>query len=583
MKKFLYNVKICYLIINFFLIISVFFCKFFKNTFLCLILLFFFCCLYIFSYFFYYFSFKKKVLKKKNEFNFKLKYLDFILHDQDKRYINRANHILKINPFYEEQFNGKIKKIEILYLFSQDIKNEHNKIWIANHDYKLIKKKYYFFDKKLDQFETNVIDFDNALINFFELEEKYKLMFLNIKKNFIEIEKYYNNHNELHFIKEGYQHLFEDIKKYFVEFDKNMDCANYDEVAKIITKLGKIIGEIEKINNIMPELCLLAFKFIPEKISILENEFYNMIKEKYNIRFLIDEKLIFVIKKKLSDIVLNLKKFNYKNLLEDLKNIMNKVNGLLNSLFNEKKARMDLEKINNEIFIYSNDMEKKFINFCNFFSKIQQIYVINESKKNIFYEIKKNFHQNVFLLKRLLDNSIHNNENKIYSDLLLKMINLKKAILDTETKINDFMNYLNSLRNTVENIFDNTLDFYYRLRKVEKKIRDINIAAFHNKYKNKIIQIYNYINDIYSLLNKTPIDVSKLNDLFDINLKIESDSVINQISKEIGLIKLIEKKIVILNRNRAYKEIDNVINQTESFFYNGDIEKSFNIINSFKV
>lgn len=582
MKKifnFLNDIKFDYLIVNFFLTFFLFFCKYFKVIYLLSILLFFFCA-YVLGYIFYCRFLKKNVLRKKNEFYSKLKYLDFILYDQDKRYISRIDHILKLNPSYEEKFSNKIKKIEIFFLFSEDINNEINKICIKNHNYKKIKKDFYFFKKKIDQFEIEIINFDNDLVNFFELEEEYKLMFLNIKKEFIEIKNYYNNHEELHFIQESYQHFFEDIEKYFAEFDNNIDRANYSEVAKIVSKLEKIIGEIDKINIVMPELCSMAFKLIPKKISFLENEFQNMVKEKYNLRFLMDEKIIFAIKKKLSDVVLDLKKFNYKNLSEELKIINDKVDGLSNSLLNEKTARVNLEKINNEIFTYSNDMEKKFVNFCNLFSKIKQVYIIDKNRENSFYEIKKNFHQNVFLLKRLLDNSINNVDNKIYSVLFSKMMDLKKAIVDTEEKINEFINYLNSLKNVVESIFENTSDFYYRLRQVEKQIRDVNIPVFTNKYKDKIAQIYNYIQDISFLLNKIPIDLNKLNNLFDVNLKIESDSIINQINKEFGLIKLIEKKIVILNRKRDSEEVENIINQAEHFLYNGDIEQSFTIVNS---
>lgn len=532
--------------------------------------------------FYYCFFIKKYVLMTKNKFDIKLKYLDFVLKEQSKNYVNRLEHISKINVSYKEIFAIKSNNLKLLLSKNKNITNEINDIWNkdSNKNYKKIKNYFYFFKKKIKKFEIDVISFNDSLIQIFKQEEDYKVIFLEIKEKFNLIKEFYQQNNELHLLEKSYDCVFKDIGIFFTEFNENIECAKYDEAFKVLTQLNKIIDELEKINVEMPKLCSTVFKIIPDKISFLEKEFKNMIKEKYNIEFLLNDDSFLALKNRYSDMVLDLEKFNYKKVLKESNFFIDEINNLLSSFLKEKEAREKFEREINDIFLYENNVEKKIVKFFNFFSKIKKIYVVSKEKESEFNEIKVSFDKEIIFLKRLLDNSICNTENKIYSVLFSKMIFFKEKTQKIEKKIDDFFNYLNLFKNNVEDIYDNISNFYFSLRKTEKIIRDINIDAFTKKYSDKINKIYDYIEKIYSFLMKTPIDIEKINDLFNTYLKCEADSIINMINKEFNIMKLIEKKIMILNQNRLLDKIDNIIKQSEIFFYKGDFEKSFNIINT---
>lgn len=543
---------------------------------------------FIFSLFFYYcFFLKRYVFKTKNKIDIKLKYLDFVLTNQDKTYVERLENISKINNSYEEIFTAKNNKIKSLLSVSESIKNEINEIWnkkIIDKNYKEIKKDFYFFKKKIKKFELDVISFNDSLVQIFKPEEDYKVILLEIKKKINVIKELYKqNNNELHFIAKSYDCLFKDIDNVLVEFNQNLKCAKYDEAFNVLTHLKKIVDELEKINIQMPQLCLTVFQTIPNKISCLENEFKNMIDEKYNIEFLFNQDSLLTFKKKYSDIIIDLEKFNCDKVSKESDLFINEIDNLLSNFLKEKEARSKFEKEINDVFSYENNVEKKVIKFFKFFSKIKKIYIISQNKDNEFNEIKNCFEKEIIFLKRLLDNYVCSTDNKIYSILFSKMVVFKDKIQKIEKKVDEFFNYLNSLKNSVENIYDNILNFYYSLRKAEKKIRDVNISAFTKKYIYKIKDIYDHVNNIYSLLNKIPINVDKINDLFNTYLKCEADSVINMINKDFNMMKLTEKKILILNQNRLLDEVDYAIKQSEIFFYKGDFEKSFEIINDFEI
>lgn len=532
--------------------------------------------------FYYCFFIKKYVLMTKNKFDIKLKYLDFVLKEQSKNYVNRLEHISKINVSYKEIFAIKSNNLKLLLSKNKNITDEINDIWNkdSNKNYKKIKNYFYFFKKKIKKFEIDVISFNDSLIQIFKQEEDYKVIFLEIKEKFNLIKEFYQQNSELHLLEKSYDCIFKDIGIFFTEFNENIECAKYDEAFKVLTQLNKIIDELEKINVEMPKLCSTVFKIIPDKISFLEKEFKNMIKEKYNIEFLLNDDSFLALKNRYSDMVLDLEKFNYKKVLKESNFFIDEINNLLSSFLKEKEAREKFEREINDIFLYENNVEKKIVKFFNFFSKIKKIYVVSKEKENEFNEIKVFFDKEIIFLKRLLDNSICNTENKIYSVLFSKMIFFKEKTQKIEKKIDDFFNYLNLFKSNVEDIYDNISNFYFSLRKTEKIIRDINIDAFTKKYSDKINKIYDYIEKIYSFLMKTPIDIEKINDLFNTYLKCEADSIINMINKEFNIMKLIEKKIMILNQNRLLDKIDNIIKQSEIFFYKGDFEKSFNIINT---
>ena len=535
--------------------------------------------------FYHYFFLKEYVFRKKNKFDIKLKYLDFVLGEQDKKYIDRLENISKINTSFEGVFISKNDKLKSLISISENIKNEINEVWnkkIINKNYKGIKKDFYFFKKKIKKFEIDVIDFNDDLVQIFKPEESYKIFFLEIKKKFNMIKEFYKNNNKLRFLEKSYDCVFKDIGVFFTEFSKNIECANYNEVSNILTQLDKIINELEKINVEMPKLCSVVFETISNKISFLENEFKNMISKKYNVKFLLNDDYLLNLKKKYSDLILDLKKFNYKKVSKESELIVNEIDNLLLSLSKEKEARDKFEKEINDIFLYENNVEKKIIKFFNFFSKIKKIYVVPKNKEDEFNEIRIFFDKEIIFLKRLLDNSICNTESKIYSVLFSKMVIFKEKVQKIEKKIDDFFNYLNSFKNNIEDIYDNILNFYYSLRKAEKIIRDVNIDAFTNKYFNKVKNIYDRVENIYSFLNKIPINIEKINDLFNTYLKCEADSIINMINKDFNMMKLIEKKIIILNQNRSLDKVNDIVKQSEFFFYKADFEKSFNIIADFE-
>ena len=160
------------------------------------------------------------------------------------------------------------------------------------------------------------------------------------------------------------------------------------------------------------------------------------------------------------------------------------------------------------------------------------------------------------------------------------MVELKDASNVVIETMDEFQEYLYSLRRDSEAAYTLCHDFYNQVRKAEYQIKVINNEKITNKYAESIDRFYALLNDAIKTLNTAPIDVDHVNECIS-ELKQISDTNFADgglIQQDFNVMGLAETTINIINVDRhKYRDIDSVALTSEQLFNSGEFEESYKI------
>jgi len=362
-------------------------------------------------------------------FNFPVKINKFIEKFERNFYFNEyfiKLILLNLNLFENLQillntFYNQFKNFSPFLLFNE-INNNNNKNFIEFNDLFLYLKNLNFkeneikliFNKIKSSFNSNVINF-KQFSKFFDL-----IKFNSFIKPGINENPFVFDTNEIIKIIDNFYNLSEKGK----EREKNNEKINIEneifiKIINFIIELDSNVENILKNENFFADKLFKYFIINPEKNSIEKNDFYEILKNKYQIK--INKKTLNLIFSKYSNDNVNMNYENFLKLLKiRIKNFdLNKINN--NNSINENLIKETLElSIKNEI-----EIENKI-------SKLNKMTKFNLNK--IFEKISDG---NNFLSKIDLENYFNLNSNQ--SEILFKRLDFDN---DNKISYEDFLKNL---------------------------------------------------------------------------------------------------------------------------------------------
>ena len=528
----------------------------------------------------YFLFIRNQNLKKQlNNLDNKYEYLHNLLIAQDKRYLERINYISQINLLYGsiyDKYNEKYKFLcENKDVYAAKIMQEY-KDFIKDKKYASVRKDFNEYKQFMEEFEKEVNELNNGLLQIIRPEEECNRLLLEMKESFRLVKQDYTAHqNDLLILKKSYEIVFNHVESLFKKYEDYVEQANYDEASNLIPEIKKIIVELDNINKAMPNLCVLASREVPQKISDLVYEYKKMTDEENPVYHLVTETSINYMRKEVEDITRKLKGFEYKNASKKLNAIIMRIDNTFIAFKKEREDKKIFQEEVDAVYERFNVFEKDFIKLCNFIPKIKSVYIISEEKLNFRNKIQSDINK-AGVSKRSLDTFIHSASRQPYSLLLMKTIELKDECGVIEQELSEYRKYLSSLKIDVERAHELVFQTYYRLKKAEKILRDANIPNFTNKYQSKIDDVYTALEVINTTTSILPIDVAKINESANY-LRFEGESIINQIDQDENMMQLAESAIVYANKDRNKSAaVNNILVQNETMFFDGEFEKAYN-------
>lgn len=535
----------------------------------------------------------KFVIEKNNmrrqiaELDRRFEYLHALLIGQDAQYVRRLEIIARTNLIYIEihtKFLKKFKEVRDKHDAKAQSTINHLKDLRDEKGLNAKRLKEEIIDAKalIDAFDREVNDLNSELLNVVKPEEDCRQISLTHKERFRRIkQEYFAKQNNLSLVSESFEQTFGLVDSLFDQFDKLVECANYDDANLMLPKIDKILDEISNDMSKLPNLCTMVTTYIPDKISSLENAFEIMQRDHFPLEHLCVKSAIREMKDEVNVYTTKIKRFDLKNVDEELNNIVSRIDEFITLFDDEKKARQEFESNNESIYSMVTTIERRFIKLCNTIPEVQKIYVVNEVQQTNINNIHNSINR-LGALKRSLDTYIHSATKQPYSMLVSKMRELKTASDEVIASMDDFMKYIASLKNDSEEAFKRIYEGFYKVKEIERTLRKIDIEKIDAKYHEVVEQYYDYLKEVNVLLKTKPINVEKINNDIVEMTKIENEYFgKGLIGSTYNMMVLATNSIVYANRDRGnFADINDLINQAENMYYEGEFEQSYRVSGS---
>ena len=536
----------------------------------------------------YFLVFREKFFRKQlREVDRKFQFLHALLIGQDAQYVKRLEIISRTNLLYVEIHTKYLKKFK-------EIRDKHdaNSQSALNNlrdlldvkNFKGFKETLVRVNEIVDNYDKEVNSLNSELLRVVKPEEDCRQSSLAYKESLRRIKQdYYSKESELVMMSNSFEEVFKYIDELFENFEALVESAQYDEANQILPKIDEILHELTRNMQDLPSLCTLVSIVIPEKIASVENAYKDLVAEKYPLYHLCVVQTLTEMKEQVDKFTHRIRVFELAGIGDKLEEMSEKLDKFFDLFDEEKVARESFEQNNENVYSTVNLIERRFITLRNRIPEVSRVYVINEAHQNKINDIQNDINK-VGALKRSLDTFIHSATKQPYSLLVNKMNELSDASNSIISDIDEYNSYITSLKNDAESAYNVVYTFYDKVKNAEAQIREINVPKCTEKYAARFEKLYDLLNQINILLTtkNTPIDVDQVNkllrDLFEISNDLLDDG---EVAQDYSMMVLAESSIMYANRHRHHlSDIDQLIDQAETFFRNGDFENASIVANN---
>ncbi len=523
---------------------------------------------------------KNKIRKDFSSLEKLFQYYHAILVGQNSQYVKRLEIISRTNLLYVE-IHTKFLKLFKEIRDKQDARaqNSINKLadMISEHHFAQARKYYPEVKAIVDNYENAVNNLNSELLQVVKPEEECRQASLALKEQYRRLKQdYYAKQGDLVLLANSFEKVFGLIDSKFEEFEQFVECAQYDEANNLLPNIEGILNELSNSLKDLPSLCVLVSDVLPTKLAELDSAYHSLSDEGYPLHHLALDNYLTYSRKMVEDYKSKIRQFDIHGLEKEIELMLAEIEAYFKKFEEEKEAKALFDEQNEQVYYNVNLIERRFIKLCNVIPEISRVYVINDTHKAKVNSLQNDINK-VGALKRSLDTFIHSAIKQPYSQLIVKMNELKDASDSVILELNEFDSYLGSLRVDSEESFKLIFTFFERIKKAEKAVREINVIRVSEKYEKDFDKCYELLNNIYNLLKQLPINVDEVNknvsDLYDVSNEILEGGSIDQ---EHNMMVLAENAIMHANKGRSHlSDIDQLVGQAETFFKEGDFEQSY--------
>lgn len=367
----------------------------------------------------------------------------------------------------------------------------------------------------------------------------------------------------------------ERIDNLFAEFEKAMDNNDYVSVEKKINILDDKINKLGKLLEDIPTIVLMATVLVPNKIDEAITYYYRMKRDGYPLDYLNVEYNIKEIKKKVDNIIDNLKKLELGESIIELKTFIEYFNQLYNDFDKEKECK-DIFRQNIKELGYKIDNINKVVR--DIYLQIDDIkynYNLSDEDINKFSILNKNLEKINQDYKILVDQG--KMKNFAYSKLVDELNGLSLKLSRLQDDLDFQLRSITSMKDDETRAREQLSTIENLLKKSKYRLKDYKIPVIPSSYYIELTEAQDAIREIVKELSKKPIVIKILN----IRVDTARDLVFKIYNKTNDMIKIAsscEKLIVYGNRYRStYEEIDIALTKAEELFKRGKYKESLDL------
>ena len=434
----------------------------------------------------YFFVFRHVWAKKQvRELSRRFEYLHALLFGQDSQYIKRIENISTTNLLYVNthvEFKKRFKDVRDQADSSAQSAINDLKDMLSEHRYKALKERIPQAKKTMDYYDEQVNRLNDDLLVVIKPEEDCRQESLQLKEQLRKIKQdYYVKQSDLALVSSSFEKVFQNLDAKFKEFESYVEGALYSEATQMLPLIGGVLKQLSKALKDMPDLCVTIQTVIPEKLDSLENRFDELTKAGYPLHHLLFRTNIEEMRNQTAAIGQRIQQFDLSGAQQELDGILAKIEEYFDSFEKEKSARVKFENECDGVYRKDSEIEKKYIRLCNALPDIRKIYVIASAEQSKLDEIQKQINK-AGATKRSLDTLIHSNTKQPYTLLLEKMTTLKEESEKSDSAIDEFNQYLFSLKKDTDDAASAIQRYFYELAQDEYIIRKIGLEEVSQRF-----------------------------------------------------------------------------------------------------
>lgn len=501
---------------------------------------------------------------------------------QDSQYIHRLEIISRTNLLYlskYEQFHRRFKSLHDNEEYYAESLLKQLKSLLAAKQYKNIKSVISETKKAVNNLQETVNSLDADLYEVIKLEEDCRRTIDHLREVYRHVKQsYFSESNELEMVAATFNKMFDKIDAAFAKFDEQLEGAEYEDINQEANDLNNVLTALGHVLIELPTLCKFTKEDIPNALSELQNKYKETEKQGVPLYHLAFKNHVEDWKKRLAELSKRIINLQIGGVKSECELILVEINKMGEQLGNEIEARDYFKGHYDFVYQSVNYVEKMFLRICAILPEIKNIYLISPAEEAKIESLGKSV-DDLGNSKRFLDGFVHSGTRQPFSLLKSKLDELEANYSIVNKGVNNFKDYIDSLKNTAEEAFNLISVYYFQVKEAEKTLEEIGIDSFEAQYKDRIDSIYESLNDIYVEVQTQPINVEEVNNRIS-NLKNTANEMFEDIEAKARNARLAERSLVALNRDRDEQDINQTVNQLEASFYKGEFQTVYSQANS---
>ncbi len=523
-------------------------------------------------------SYRKQARNLEKQFS----HCQALILGQDSQYIHRLEIISRTNLLYlskYEQFHRRFKSLHDNEEYYAESLLKQLKSLLQAKQYKNIKSVISEAKKAVNNLQETVNSLDSDLYEIIKLEEDCRRTIDHLREVYRHVKQsYFSESNELEMVAATFNKMFDKIDAAFAKFDEQLEGAEYEEINAEAASLNNVLTALGHVLIELPNLCKYTKEDIPEALNNLQNKYKETEKQGVPLYHLAFKNHVDEWKKKLGEISKRIINLQIGGIKSECELVLFEINKMSEQLDNEIEARDYFKGHYDFVYQSVNSVEKMFLRICAILPEIKMIYLISPAEEAKIESLGKSV-DDLGNSKRFLDGFVHSGTRQPFSLLKSKLDELEANYSIVSKGVNNFKDYIDSLKNTAEEAFNLISVYYFQVKEAEKTLDEIGIESFSVQYKDRIDAVYDALNDIYGEVQTQPINVEEVNNRIT-NLKTMANEMFEEIDTKARTCKLAERSLVALNRDRDEQDINQTVNQLEASFNKGEFQTVYSQANS---
>ncbi len=483
----------------------------------------------------------------------KTSYYSALLRGQVSQYLNRLESISHSNLLYVDlydEYSGQYRHIiDSDEHFALENVNQLREL-LNNKQYKSLKTSLTNAQGAVSIYENSVNELNYKLIECEKPDDECRQKLVNLKGTYRWVEQSYNEvSRELDLVSASFEQCFSKLNALLNQCDEHLAKAEYDEANAILPTVEKVLHSLDRAIRELPNICIQVTDIIPNAITSVTSKYNELTSKDIPLYHLSFNTYSAEWNTSLTNIKKKLKNLDLSGVNSELSRIQHEIDDMNQKLGEEGADKDVFTSSSLDVYHKVSALDDEFIKVSARLPKYQKGYVINDSQLTKFDELKVDINE-VTSAKRNLETILHSATPQPYSSLAYHLNEVETLYDETSKKLHEFTSYLDSLKASSETAYKLIFDYFYRLKDSEANLRALAITDLYDLYKERIYDCYTLINEIDSILTKTPIDVDRVN-IESATLKGSADQLLKEIDEVLRDAKLAESSIVYLAQDRA--------------------------------